>query len=73
MTYFVVFPNCHSLYLNVRIRFKILFYQRITAKNKAQLSDCFVRYIFMSCLQFLLKLVLELHPEVLFLGFYDEL
>lgn len=42
-------PNCHLLYLYytymfdiIKIRFKILFYPRITASNKAQLRDCFV-------------------------------
>lgn len=28
----------------IKIRFKILFYPRITAKKKAQLRDCFVIY-----------------------------
>ena len=28
----------------VKIRFKFLFYPRITAKNKAQLRDCFVTH-----------------------------
>ena len=28
----------------VKIRFKILFYPRITAQNKALLRDCFVIY-----------------------------
>lgn len=28
----------------VKIRFKILIYPRITAKNKAQLRDCFVMH-----------------------------
>ena len=30
----------------VKIRFKILFYSRITAKKKAQLRDCFVMHLF---------------------------
>ena len=29
----------------VKIRFKFMFYQRITAKNKAQLRDCFVMHL----------------------------
>ena len=29
----------------VKIRFKIMFYPRITAKNKAQLRDCFVMHL----------------------------
>lgn len=29
----------------VKIRFKIPFYPRITAKNKAQLRDCFVMHL----------------------------
>jgi len=29
----------------VKIRFKFLFYPRITAKNKAQLRDCFVMHL----------------------------
>lgn len=29
----------------VKIRFKFLFYPRITAKNKAQLRDCFVMHM----------------------------
>ncbi len=28
----------------IKIRFKILFYPRITAKKKAQLRDCFVTH-----------------------------
>ena len=31
----------------VKIRFKIPFYSRITAKNKAQLRDCFVMHLFL--------------------------
>ena len=30
----------------VKIRFKISFYPRITAKKKAQLRDCFVMHLF---------------------------
>ena len=29
----------------IKIRFKILFYSRITAKKKAQLRDCFVMHL----------------------------
>ena len=29
----------------VKIRFKIMFYPRITAKKKAQLRDCFVTHL----------------------------
>ena len=29
----------------VKIRFKFAFYPRITAKNKAQLRDCFVMHL----------------------------
>ena len=29
----------------VKIRFKILFYSRIIAKNEAQLRDCFVMHL----------------------------
>ena len=31
----------------IKIRFKIPFYSRITAKNKAQLRDCFVMHLFL--------------------------
>jgi len=31
----------------VKIRFKIPFYSRITAKNKAQQRDCFVMHLFL--------------------------
>lgn len=31
----------------IKIRFKIPFYPRITAKKKAQLRDCFVIYLFL--------------------------
>ena len=31
----------------IKIRFKIPFYSRITAKNKTQLRDCFVMHLFL--------------------------